>query len=104
MDDEDSELPIDNLAIVALPQRIILIYNPGTYFGNGRRYVSPVLNDPCWIDLAVCANAAVHVTGDTTHRYFEDISRVEDYDLKPSTWQKMQRHRVDAIYRLDMGS
>ncbi len=101
--DEDG-LPIDNLDVVATPQRIVLIYGPSKYFGTGQRYISTILEAPTWLDLAVCANTAIHVTGDRNHIFFEDIMVVDEDSLKPATRLKMERLNVDRIYRLCMGS
>lgn len=43
-------------------------------------YRSDVLTNPSWLDLAVCFEKSISVTGDISHIYFEDFSEGGDID------------------------
>lgn len=76
MEDERG-LPVDNLDEV-FAEGIFRVCVPGDdFFGNGEPYVSNLISNPTWMDLAVLANESIPVTGDTHHIFFENAEVVE---------------------------
>jgi hypothetical protein len=71
-------------------------------FGNGVRYVSPILTSPTWLDLAICANAAIHVTGNRHEWHFVGLKKADLENLAVETQRKLARKKIDAVYHLMM--
>ena len=46
--------------------------------GQGEDYCSHVMIDPTWLQIAVCANDMINVTGDEAHYFLEGIRYIGD--------------------------
>ena len=60
----ENEMPIDNLDCRP--------FHGNLQFREGK-YVSPVMNSPTWLEIAVAANEMIKVTGDKHHVFLEGI-------------------------------
>lgn len=104
---EDGEY-CDNLDQVAVEGKVQFIeecagHNEmGFAFGNipydtRKRYVSPVMENPTWLEVALLANDMINCTGDNHHIYLEDIRPSEKlFSIDKDSFVK--------IYRFSMGS
>ena len=79
------ETPIDNLDKVAVEGKVILIGQRDEFWGGekSRNYVSEVLDNPTWLDVAVCANAMIRRVRDEHHVFLEGLTKGNyTYNLK----------------------
>ena len=83
---DDENLPVDNLDEIAVHGRCKLI----DYFGEVC-YVSDVVENPTWLQVAVLANDMIHAAGETDHVFLEGID--------PRGWEDGV-----AVYEFSMGS
>jgi len=67
-DTDDNDNPIINFDEVAFKGTFVCVYD--MHWGDTTYYSEPVTN-PTWLDLAVIANEAIHVSGDDHHVFFE---------------------------------
>ncbi len=65
--------PIDNLDEVAIRGRVRFRADHDPYWGSGRDYVSPFVDSPTWLDVAVLANTMILTTGDRHHCFLERV-------------------------------
>jgi hypothetical protein len=61
------------------------------FFGNGESYLSPVVENPTWLQVAIIANDAICATESHHHVFLEGISLVK-------------RVKDGAVYALLFGS
>ena len=68
-----SDVIVNNLDEVAFAGKIKFVAEPDDFYGGSksRRYESPVLDSPTWLDLTVLANDMIHRVRDTHHCFFE---------------------------------
>lgn len=64
--------PVDNLDEIPIEGTVIIVKRSFGW-GNGRTYISPVLENPTWLGIAICANDAIEETGDFHHIFLESI-------------------------------
>lgn len=90
--EDAEETPVDNLDQVAVEGRCILVCDYDDFWGGeGEDYRSDVLENPTWLQVAVCANAMIQRTRDFHHRFLENVRlRTMEGDV--------------AVYELIMGS
>jgi len=65
---DDVGMPINNLDEVPYKGTFTIAYDGG--WGDNR-YESDPITDPTWLELAVFANTAIHVSGDDHHIFLE---------------------------------
>ncbi len=68
---DDRDLPIDNLDEIAIEGRVKFRVEHDS--GEGDAYVSPVVDSPTWLDVAVLANEMIKTTGDNHHQFLENV-------------------------------
>jgi hypothetical protein len=75
LDDDDE--PVDNLDEVAVRGRVVLVAGRSEYFGGkaSKSYRSEVMHSPTWLQVAVCADEAIHSTRDEHHVFLEALSK-----------------------------
>ena len=80
--DDANGLPVDNLDEVAVRGRVQFVDDFGLWH-SGEPYVSPIVSNPTWLEVAVLANEMIKVTGDYHHIFLEGITvRHTDGDVK----------------------
>ncbi len=72
-----NDLPIDNIDDVAFEGKGILVAEKDSFWGDGERYESEVVENPTWVQISVLANAMIKTTGDYHHNFLEGIQRTE---------------------------
>jgi len=74
--DSDSDIPIDNLNMMAAVGKIVLVAPADNFYGGAKSkpYRSQVLINPTWLQVAVCANAMILCTNDHHHCFLEAIT------------------------------
>ena len=79
---DEHDCPIDNLDQVAVqgPCRFVAPINFNWGGHKSKAYRSPVLHDPTWLQVCVCANAMIKRTRDTHHVFLESIERLSTTD------------------------
>lgn len=77
--DDIEEEPIDNLDEIAVKGKVILVGFADDFFGGkkSRSYVSPVLENPTWLQVAVCCNEMIRTTRDTHHVFLETLHKID---------------------------
>lgn len=75
-EDDDEDLPLDNLGEVAVQGKCVLFREKG--------YYSPVLESPTWLEATVHANAMIYATRDCHHVFFEGLDRMGEYEGVPA--------------------
>jgi len=64
--DEDMDaIAIEGTAQVTMPH--------DGFWGEGKDYISPIVVNPTWLQLAMFANEGINVTGDNHHVFFENV-------------------------------
>lgn len=76
---DDNELPVNNLNEVAIvgSGRFVAEYND-FYADEGTDYISDLITNPTWLDVAILANDMIKTTGDNTHIYLEAVHDMND--------------------------
>lgn len=106
-DSDDDDNPMDNLDKIAAKGKVVLIGEKDDFYGGeaSRSYVSEVLENPTWLQVAVCANAMIRRVRDLHHIFLEGISEAMMIE------SRQLREKVDAlygkgikVYQFDMGS
>ena len=77
-DTDEAGLPVDNLDEVPVRGTFRVLGEYVEFWDSstdktGEEYVSDVITDPTWLQLAVMANRAIEVTGDQHHVYLEAV-------------------------------
>lgn len=67
------DLPVDNLDEVAADGPVVFEHNDELKRGDGRPYLSTLVESPTWLQVCVLANDAIHTTGDTHHVFLEAL-------------------------------
>jgi sugar phosphate isomerase/epimerase len=95
--DDETDESIDNLDEIAAYGKIRLVKEPNEYWGGkeGRHYRSKILENPTWLQVALCANRMIRVTRDSHHVFLECI------DMLP---KEKQIEEGVTLYRFGMGS
>jgi len=88
--DDDDDTPIDNLDEVAVPGKVILIGERDEY--RSTDYRSEVLENPTWLQVAVCANDMIKKTRDYHECHF--LEYLEEKGTEGDV----------TIYKFEMGS
>lgn len=72
--DKDDE-PIDNLDEIAAKGKVVLVQEADEFWGgpSSKPYRSPVLENPTWLQVAVCANEMIETTRDGHHVFLEGL-------------------------------
>ena len=91
----------DNLDEVAVEGRIQLQTKYQDFFGGmsadvREDYKSEILTNPTWLDLCLCANDMIHVTGDNHHIFLEAVHKTGQFTLDDKSFV--------LIYDFSMGS
>lgn len=75
-DDEDGAA-VDNLDEIAAEGKVVFVAEADEFWGGSQShdYRSQVLNNPTWLQVAVCANEMIHVTKDEHHAFLEGIRK-----------------------------
>ena len=84
----------NNLNDIAVEGRMVFIEEETDY---SERYVSPVLENPTWIELCLRANDMINKTGDLHHVFLENI------EINNSIFTVDEKSFV-KVYRFIMGS
>lgn len=90
---DDNDVPLDNLDEVAVKGRVYIIADRNEFYGGieSKDYRSWELINPTWLDVCVCAEAAIRATNDHHHVFLEGLDLVgEEEGIK--------------VYKLCMGS
>jgi hypothetical protein len=91
----------DNLDEVAVKGRVQFRQPYQAFFGGmaveaRADYKSEILEDPTWLEVALCANDAINITGDNHHIFLEGIYQSEQWTLDDKSFV--------LIYKFSMGS
>jgi DICT domain-containing protein len=89
-EDDENGNPADNLDKIAAEGKVVLICK-ADWSDKGKDYRSEVLENPTWMQVAICANEMIKITNDYHHVFLERISYVKKEDGV-------------NIYELQMGS
>lgn len=105
-DGGNNTLPVDNLDLVAHHGKCILFYPYRRFWDwrrrkDGRKFISPVLENPTWLTICVWANRSIKRTGDRSHYFFEGLRLRTPPKLE--TALRLARQRI-TLYELRMGS
>lgn len=65
--------PENNLQEIAVEGTVRFVQEGSEFFGNGSGYKSEIFTNPTWLDVAVCANEMMLITGDMHHCYLEAV-------------------------------
>jgi len=107
--DEEDE-PIDNLDEVAIKGKCVLFAPQETYFGGeiSRSYVSPIVENPTWLQLCVLANAMIRRTRDRHHCFLEGVDLCRGLmDVREKITKKLKLEKLPSdvrVYEFCMGS
>ena len=79
---DKDDMPIDNLDQVAVEGKVILVGHADDFFGGSKSkdYRSDILENPTWLQVAVCANKMIKRTRDTHHCFLEGLTRIGEED------------------------
>lgn len=90
---DENDVPVNNLNEVAVEGRVVLVQSKDKYWGgpDSKQYQSEVLENPTWLQVAVCANAMIAVTNDRHHVFLEGLTYCTTRDGV-------------KVYRFSMGS
>jgi len=71
--------PLNNLNKVAIRGKVIMMQEHDDFWGDDKSetYYSDVLENPTWLDIAVCANKMIHTVRDSHHRFLEGVYRMK---------------------------
>lgn len=91
----------DNLDEVAIKGRIQFQTEYQDFFGGmstevREDYKSEILEDPTWLDLCLCANDMINITGDNHHIFLEAVHQTGSFTLDDKSFI--------LIYDFSMGS
>lgn len=67
------ELPIDNLDDTAVHGSVQFHAEHDPFWGDGKAYVSSIIDSPSWLDVSLLANEMIKTTGDYHHRHLESV-------------------------------
>ena len=67
----------EGLDEVAVKGRVQFFLDYESFWGEGKDYLSDVITDPTWLDVAYLADEMIRVTGDGHHVFLEDIREAE---------------------------
>lgn len=97
-ENDENDVPIDNLDEVAVPGKVVLTQERDTFYGGpkSRSYRSVVLENPTWLQVAVCANEMIKVTRDHHHVFLEGLDKKGE--------ERTETGEVITIYEFSMGS
>lgn len=106
--DEDDD-PIDNLDEVAVKGKCVFFAPQETFYGGekSRSYVSPIMENPTWLQLCVLANAMIRRTRDGHHVFLEGVERTNSGDAIEKIIKKLKLDRLPSgvkVYEFCMGS
>lgn len=90
---DKNDEPIDNLDKVAVNGKVILIQRDSDYWGDEKSkvYESKILENPTWLEVAICANDMIHTVRDFHHVFLEALSFY-------------RKEGEVSVYKFDMGS
>lgn len=73
---DERDNPIDNLNEIAFDGEGILVGFRDEFWGGkaSQDYISPVLNDPTWLEVCVHANKMIELTRDHHHCFLEGLT------------------------------
>jgi hypothetical protein len=80
-DCEGEAVPQNNLDEIPHRGTFVVIADYDSFWdsaGSGEMYISEPVTDPTWLELAILANEAMHVTGDFHHCFFESVDVIDD--------------------------
>lgn len=77
---DSDDMPIDNLADVAIPGNVQFHAKHDPYWGEGKPYTSPAVNSPTWLDVSVLADEMIKTTGDYHHQFLESVVVIDERD------------------------
>lgn len=91
----------NNLDEVAIEGRVMMKTEHQSFFGgmaeeNRKDYESEVLENPTWLDLCLCANDMINLTGDNHHIFLEAVHKTGQFTLDDKSFV--------LIYDFSMGS
>lgn len=74
-DNDDNDIPVDNLDRVAVEGKVILFQEASDYWGGAasENYESEILENPTWMDVAIRANRMVKQVADLHHIFLEAV-------------------------------
>ena len=101
-DEDKDDVPIDNLSEIAIKGKCVVIDDSDSYWGgkSSKRYVSPILDNPTWLDLCVCSNQAIIETNDHHHVFLEGVDLNKTKKLR----EELGVAEDVAVYEFAMGS
>lgn len=75
-------IPIDNLSDVPIEGKIQLRASADDYWGgeNSEGYISPIVDSPTWLEIAVLADEMIRKTRDRHHSFLEGIHVLKEED------------------------
>ncbi len=85
---------------------VILIKDYNILYDNnentsGKDYISRPLNNPILLDILICCNDAIKVTGDYYHNFLEGFEYIDDIELQDK-YNIMYKNPKYIYFRLDM--
>ena len=75
-DSDENEIPINNLTDVVVKGKVKFISPKGIW--RNEKYISKVVENPTWLDIAILANEMILKTQDTHHVFLEDVEYVRE--------------------------
>ena len=69
---------IDNLDDIAIKGRCQITKSSDHFWseGNSEDFVSPMLNNPTWLEVSVLFDEAIHKTKDFHHQFLEGVRKI----------------------------
>ncbi len=91
----------NNLDEVAVEGRIKIETKHDNFFGgmaseSRRDYESEILENPIWLDICLCANDMINITGDSHHVFLEGLNKTGSFTLDDKSFI--------LLYDFSMGS
>jgi hypothetical protein len=80
-DCDGDEVPPNNLNDIPFKGTFVVVADYESFWdvkGDGEAYIAGPVTNPTWLELAILANEAIHVTGDEHHVFFEGVDLVDD--------------------------
>jgi hypothetical protein len=99
--DSFNDIPIDNLDEIAVEGKVQIQEGRNLFWGGevSESYTSEIMENPTWLDLAVCANEMIIKTNDHHHIFLEGW-----FDSNVRVIGGMDAEDDVRIIRLTMGS
>jgi hypothetical protein len=98
----NEDIPINNLGKVAIKGKCVLFSDKDEFYGGpkSKRYLSEWLENPTWLQIAVCANTMIRITRDEHHVFLEGVTKAD----KSVVSKFDDEYKSVPVYEFIMGS